>query len=165
MIQPLLWAIDLATTSDVLFPDFFGFWSFGRYVLIHAPATIYDDRSLHAFQITLGMPGDIGHLAFFYPPWILFLLVPIGTLPYGVARVAWAVLTFAGYAAAVSAWRWQRSLFWILLFAPSSAICFLVGQNGFLTAALMLGGMRLLWTRPVVAGVLLARWPTSRNSQ
>ena len=155
MFQPLVWATEWATTSDTLFPDFFGFWSFGRYVATHVPATIYDDGILYPFQTKLGIPAQDGHYSFLYPPWILLLLAPVGALPYPVARVAWLVATFAGYAAAVAAWRFQRPLAGLLVLAPSSTVCVLVGQNGFLTAALMLGGTRLLPTRPVAAGILL----------
>jgi hypothetical protein len=42
------------------------------------------------------------------------------------------------------------------MLAPASAVSFLVGQNGFLVAALMLGGVRLLRPRPLLAGALLA---------
>jgi hypothetical protein len=154
-ILPLGWAVKLTITSETLFPDFFGLWSFGRYVLTHAPATIYDDRALKAFQTGLGMPPDSG-FPFPYPPWILLILTPFGALPYAAARVVWLVLTFSAYAAALAAWRWQRPMTGLLLLAPSSAVCFLVGQNGFVTAALMLGGIRQLRTRPIVAGALLA---------
>lgn len=154
-ILPLVYVIKLATAPEPLFPDFFGLWSFGRYVLTHAPATIYDEPALHAFQTGFGMPPDKAY-KFLYSPWILLLLAPIGALPYAAARIVWLVLTFTVYAAAVAAWRWQRPMAALLLLAPSSAVCFLVGQNGFLTATLMLGGMRLLPTRPFAAGVLLA---------
>lgn len=155
-LQPALWIIRMASSPDILFPDFFGFWSFGRYGLHHAPATIYDAARLFAFQTQLGMPANGGHYPFYYPPWILLVLQPLGALPYGVARIAWLVLTGSAYAAASGAWRWQRPLPAIFLLAPSSAVCCLLGQNGFLTAALMQGGLRLLWTRPFVAGMLLA---------
>jgi hypothetical protein len=155
-VYPAIWAGKLLIAPEPLFPDFFGLWSFGRYALTHAPATIYDDRALYAFESGLGMPPGGGHYSFFYPPWTLLLFVPVGALPYGVARAAWLVLTFAMYAAALAAWRWQRPVFGLLLLAPSSALCLMIGQNGFLTAALMLGGMRLLWSRPLTAGLLLA---------
>lgn len=158
-IQPAIWAeklvIALLYGSDPVFPDFFGLWSFGRYALTHVPATVYDDRLLFAYQTGLGMPPGVGHFAYFYPPWTLLLFVPVGALPYDVARIGWLVLTFALYVAALGAWRWQRPVFALLLLAPSSAISFMVGQNGFLTGALMLGGMRLLWTRPLTAGIML----------
>lgn len=154
-ILPIGLAVKVAIESEHLFPDFFGLWSFGRYVLTHAPATIYDEHALTAFQTGFGMHAERGVFGFFYPPWILLLLAPFGALPYGVARVAWLVLTFGLYVAALTAWRWQRPVLALLLVAPSSAMCLMVGQNGFVIAALMLGGMRLLPTRPLVAGALL----------
>ena len=153
-ILPLEFAVKAAIEWEHLFPDFFGLWSFGRYVLTHAPASIYDERALHAFQTGLGMSPDRSY-PFPYPPCILLLLAPFGALLYVVARVAWLLLAFGAYAAALAAWRWQRPVAALLLLAPSSAVCFLVGQNGFFVAALMLGGMRLLWTRPLTAGALL----------
>ena len=152
---PLTLAVKWIVAPEPLFPDFFALWSFGRYVLTHAPATIYDSQALHGFQTGLGMPPDVGY-PFFYPPWILLVLAPLGRLDYLTARVVWLVLTFAAYVAAMGAWRWPRPVMGLLVFAPSSAICFAVGQNGFLTAALMLGGIRLLRTRPLIAGALLA---------
>ncbi len=110
---------------------------------------------LYAFQTGLGAPPDAGDYSYLYPPWTLLLFVPVGALPYAVAWPAWLVVTFAMYAWALAAWRWQRPVFGLLLLAPSSAVGFLTGQNGFLTAALMLGGMRLLWTRPLAAGIML----------
>ncbi len=154
-VVPLIWIGKLLAESEILFPDFFGLWSFGRYVLTHAPATIYDDRAMQAFQAGMGMPTESSY-PFPYPPWILLLLAPFGALPYSIARGAWLVLTSAAYVAALGAWRWQRPVLGLLLLAPSSAVCLLVGQNGFVTAALMLGGIRLLRTRPLVAGALLA---------
>ncbi len=153
-IMPLSFAVKLAIAPEPLFPDFFGLWSYGRYVLTHPPATIYDGPALHAFQIGLGMP-DLEN-SFKYPPWILWLLAPFGALPYAVAYAAWAALTFAAYAVALAVWRWPRPMAALLLLAPSSAVCLLVGQTGFVIAALMLGGMRLLPTRPLAAGALLA---------
>lgn len=154
-ITPLIWVSKYVITSEILFPDFFGLWSFGLYALTHTPATIYDDQLLLKFQIGLGMSPDSSY-PFPYPPWILLILVPLGTLPYAVARGVWLVITFSAYAAALAAWRWQRLMIGLLLLAPSSAVCFLVGQNGFFTAALMLGGMRLLLARPLLAGALMA---------
>ena len=41
------------------------------------------------------------------------------------------------------------------LLAPASLINLLYGQNGFLTAALLVGGIRLAPSRPLSGGVLL----------
>jgi Glycosyltransferase family 87 len=136
-----------------LFPDFFALWSFGRFTFSHAPATIYDERLMHAFQVGLGMPSKTV-FPFLYPPSMLLALAPFGALPYALALPAWLILTFGLYLCALAPWRWPRSLFGLLLAAPSTAVCILIGQNGFLTAALMIGGLRLLDRRPVVSGLL-----------
>ncbi len=154
-ILPAGFIARLIIFPDVLFPDFFGLWSFGRFALSQPAASIYDEAVLHQFQAGFGLPSDSLY-SFFYPPPILLLLAPFGALPYGVARVAWLVVTFGGYVVALTAWRWPRPLVALLLLAPSSAISFLVGQNGFAIAALMLGGVRLLSVRPLLAGALLA---------
>ena len=155
IMLPLILAIKWLTALEPLFPDFFGLWSFGRYVLVDTPSTIYDHHMLQIFEIGLGMP-DSSFYPFPYPPWILLILAPFGVLHYAIARWLWLVLTFAASGVALAVWRWHRSMMGLFLVAPSATICCLVGQNGFVTAALMLGGIRLLRTRPLIAGALLA---------
>ncbi len=140
-------------TVEFPYPDFFAFWSYGRFVLGHPAALLFDDAALRAFQDSVG-PGP-GPYPFLYPPPILLALMPFGALPYWAARVAFTALGFAALAASVSAWRWHQPLPLILLAAPASFGCLLIGQNGCWSAALMLGGLRLLDARPVTAGLLL----------
>ncbi len=44
----------------------------------------------------------------------------------------------------------------LVLLAPAVTSCLVYGQNGLLTAALLLGGLRLLPARPVLAGIAFA---------
>ena len=150
------------TTDGPLYPDVWGFWTFGCYALTHPPATIYDNAALHAYQAGLGMPAENGFYPYPYPPWFLLALAPLGWLPYPAAALVWRGVTFTALVVAVGAWQWQWRWQWqwdralLLAVAPACALSFVVGQNGFLTAALMLGGLRLLPVRPVLAGALLA---------
>ena len=144
------------TTDGPLYPDVWGFWTFGRYALTHPPATIYDNAALHAYQAGLGMPAENGFYPYPYPPWFLLAVAPLGWLPYPAAALVWRGVTFAALVGAVGAWRWRWDRVLLLAMAPACALSFVVGQNGFLTAALMLGGLRLLPVRPVLAGALLA---------
>ena len=154
-----IFAVQEWQTSEILYPDVWGFWTFGRYALTHAPATIYDDAALHAFQTGLGIPDENGFYPYPYPPWFLLAVTPLGWLPYPAAALLWRGVTFGGLVLAVGAWRWPRDGQWdralLLAVAPACAVSFVVGQNGFLTAALMLGGVRLLPGRPVLGGALL----------
>ena len=144
----------MTTAPEPLYPDFFGLWTFGRYLLSHEPASIYDGQGLLDFQVSFGVqPGS--DYPFHYPPWILLLLAPFAALSYPVALGAWLVLTFAAYVAALAPWRWPWAVMGLLLTAPSTAVCAVVGQNEFATGALLLGGLHLLRVRPLLAGVLL----------
>lgn len=135
------------------FTDFFAFWSFGAFAIENPVALLYDNAVLHAFQDHLApQPGSYPYL---YPPPIMLVLEPLGMLPYGVACTLWTVLGIAAYVWALSPWHWPRPVLACLLVAPAPFVCGLIGQNGFWTAAMMLGGLRLLRDRPFVAGVLL----------
>ncbi len=151
-----VFALQEMTIDGPLYPDVWGFWTFGRYVLTYPAPTIYDDAALHAFQTGLGIPDANGFYPYPYPPWFLLAVAPLGWLPYPAAALAWRVVTFAALVAATGAWRWRWDRALLLAVAPACALSFVVGQNGFLTAALMVGGLRLLPVRPILAGMLLA---------
>ena len=160
LLASALFALALAVRATLdtepLYPDLFGLWTFGSYVLGHEPASIYDQARLAAYQHGLGLPNESGLFPFPYPPWILLLLAPLGALPYPAMALLWRLGGFVLMALATAAWRWPRPLRLLLLLAPSTAVSVVVGQNGFLSAALMLGGLRLLPTHPIAAGALLA---------
>jgi hypothetical protein len=154
MVEPLIWAVQLACAPRRLYPDFFALWSFGHYVFSHNPATIYNSETLHKYQTGFGMP-DRNYYPFLYPPIILLFLTPFGALPYLLARYAWLLITGGAYIAAFGIWRWPRWPAAIFLLAPTTTLCAVVGQNGLLTGALMGSGLRLLNTRPFLAGAVL----------
>ena len=92
-----------------------------------------------------------------YPPSSLLLMLPFASLPYGWALAAWSVLFLGVYAVVslgyVEPGRRLLALA-LVLCAPASLINLIGGQNGFVTASLMLGGLAALRTRPLLAGVL-----------
>ncbi len=136
-----------------LFPDFFGLWSYPRFLQTHAPADLYDNNAVLAFQREIG-PGFTENYPFLYPPPFLLVLWPFGQMPYLVARIAWIALCLAACLFAVCGTRWRRPIAAAVILAPASTVCMVYGQNGLLSAALMIGGMRLARPRPVVAGIL-----------
>jgi hypothetical protein len=94
-----------------------------------------------------------------YPPHYLLLLLPFGALPFDLAGGLFLLLSFAALIAA--AWRYagngtERALYaFSLLLCPASAVSVCLGQNTFLSAALLVGGMSLLPRRPLWGGALL----------
>ena len=94
-----------------------------------------------------------------YPPYTLLLALPFGLVPWVWSYGGFQVLSFAGMATALRPWAAPLPRFCIVLagvtLCPASAYTLGAGQNSFLSAALLLGGVWLLGARPAVAGVLL----------
>jgi alpha-1,2-mannosyltransferase len=74
-------------------------------------------------------------------------------LPYLPGYVAWCVLGMALYLLASSEGGRRRDRLFMLAVAPAAWINIFAGQNGFITSALMIGGLAQLGRRPVLAGI------------
>ncbi|MGI4800823.1 MAG: glycosyltransferase family 87 protein [Janthinobacterium lividum] len=91
-----------------------------------------------------------------YPPSFLLIVLPLAVLPFAAALllaqgVGLALIAVAS-CAQVAARRWMLAS---LLLSPATAVNVLLGQNAFLTGALLIGGAGSLRRFPVVSGVLL----------
>ncbi len=135
--------------------DFVNVWSAGRLVLDGHPAWAYDWDIQKALQVaTLGQGYD-GNFAWHYPPPFLFVAAVLASFPYIGAFLAWPLITFVPYAVVMRALV-GRPFGWLLAAAfPALLVNAAIGQNGFLTAALIGGTLYLLPTRPLLAGLLL----------
>ena len=130
--------------------DFLAFWGGGRAVLFGFPEFAYDLAWQERTQTSAGFDG---WYAFVNPPPFLFLAAPFAALPYPAAWIAWVVLTYAAWA-----WVSVRALprLWpLVLVFPGALIAAGHAQNGFVTGALLVGGVALLDRRPLMAGALL----------
>lgn len=136
------------------FGDFYALWTSGVVTHQGDAAVNFDADALHLRQVALGMTPN-GYNPFPYPPTLLTVLGPLGGLSLGVAFYVFMVPSFLAYFVAMGAGRW-REWPWTLAaaIAPASAITLISGQTGFLSGALMMGGLRLLPMRPTLAGVL-----------
>ncbi len=143
-----------AKGSFLAFSDFFAQWSFARFAQGWEATMIYDGDALHRFQLTLE-PALRQTFPFPYPPTYLFAVWPLGWLPFGTAYLAWDCVTLALFLLAVFGICARTPLFWFVLLAPVTVLTLVQGQNGLLTSALIVGGMRLMRDRPIMGGVLL----------
>ena len=134
--------------------DFVNYWSAGQMVREGHVAPIFDRDGFLAAEHRLFDPRLPFHF-WSYPPVALFLVAPLGWLPYVPALIAWSV---AGVVALVPTARRflpdPREAV-LLVACPATAIDIALGQNGALTAALLIGGLALWDTRPRTAGALL----------
>jgi alpha-1,2-mannosyltransferase len=146
--------IRVAGGKAAAYGDFFALWSSGRFLFDHPAAQIYDPAALHAAQVALGMDPHKGY-PFPYPPSFLLALWPVALLPYLPAYIVAIGGTLVLYVWATVGTRWRSPMALAALLAPTTTITIVVGQTGFLAAALLAGGLRLAASRPIVSGILL----------
>ena len=147
------WLLD--ANGHPLATDFLSFWSAGRLALGGHAAQAYDWPAMHGFQEQLMHHAASGFLGWAYPPLFFTVAMPLAWLPYGVAFLIWIGVSIGLYATSVLFIARDRRALFLALAAPASLACVTVGQNGFLTAALMAGILLQLEAQPLLAGFLL----------
>ena len=136
--------------------DFINVWAAPQLAFTGRLGTLFDIQGYREAISAL-----FGHqLPFYnwsYPLFTLPMFWPLAQLPYFVALVVWTIGLWGAFAA-ITLFQIERSnrpyALLALLFAPACLINVVNGQNGFLSAALMLGGIICLDRRPIAAGIL-----------
>lgn len=118
--------------------DFISFW--------HASGLILQGKAAAVYAIQPSWVGELMPLA--YPPPFLLFIAPLGLASLGVAFTLWVAVTGLFYVLA------SRAGFRLALANPAAAYTGMVGQNGFLTAAIMLQAAHWLRSRPLLGGAL-----------
>jgi alpha-1,2-mannosyltransferase len=132
--------------------DFVGFYTASRLTLDGSPELAYDVGAHWAAQKALFGP-KLGYTAFFYPPPALLICLPLALATYFWSLAAWLAAT--GYAFYRVLRLYLPSLDPVAFLAfPAVFVNAAHGQNGFLSAALIGGGLLAMDTRPALAGVL-----------
>ncbi len=133
--------------------DFVNTWMGGRAVFLGQVAAWFDPDTYNAALRELFGANYWKHL-WSYPPHLLLLTWPLGLLPYFPALFVWYAIGLLIYFYAGSEGFSRRSRLFLLAVSPAVFANILTGQNGFFTAALLIGGLLNLDRRPIVAGVL-----------
>ena len=147
------WLVD--ARGFVIPTDFVNVWAAGRLVLDGRPDAAYD-WSIHKTVENAVIGYDFaGYYAWLYPPPFLFVAALLATLPLAAAQAIWSFLTFPAYIAAVRMIVGHRIGILIACAFPAVLSNFVVGQNGFLSAALLGGTLGFMEKRPILAGSFL----------
>lgn len=157
----VVWLLSLAVTVPL--PDFLARWTAGRLVLDGRADVLYDPGVQSALQQALGADA----LSWFVsPPFVAVLLVPFGALPYGLAALAWTLMTLGLLWGAVRALADLHPAFaglrgWraLLLAGSCQAVLELVGagqDTAVVLAALVLGARLLAGGSDLAGGLVLA---------
>ena len=143
----------LITFATDILPDYSTFWTAARLSLTeHAGEILYDAERMTELQSWLVRNEDFRPWA--YPPSALFVLLPFASLPFWLSLVVWSSIGAALYFAA--AWFFSRSIA-VAALASLSFSTVLVAIHGHLTnlvAAMILTGLAVLSTTPILAGIL-----------
>ncbi len=134
--------------------DFLNTWMGGRSFFSGGPAAWFDFHVYNAeVQKVTGDP-NLPPLFWSYPPHLLLFIWPFGLLGFLPAFALWCIVGVGLYVWASLAGGVDRRYWVFLAVAPAVAVNVFLGQNGFLTAALLIGGLANLDRRPIVAGIL-----------
>lgn len=133
--------------------DFVNVWAAGKLTLQGQAAAAYDWPTHKAMEeVALGHPFE-GYFGWHYPPFFLFAAAALAMLPYTAAYVLWTFGTFPLYLVAVRAIIGERAGYFLAAAFPAVLCNFVVGQNGFLSAALLGGALFMLVDAPILGGV------------
>ncbi|HXF89884.1 MAG TPA: glycosyltransferase family 87 protein [Xanthobacteraceae bacterium] len=146
--------------------DFSNVYAAGTYVLEGRHAAAFDWNQHYARQKEIFGP-QTQFYGWHYPPFFLFIAAALATLPYALALLVWQGATLLMYLLAIRSILFSSSFsvrqgnrvnsnLWILLALAFPAVLINIGHghNGFLTAALIGGGLALIDRRPIAAGIL-----------
>ena len=135
--------------------DFVNVWAAGRLVLDGHPALAYDWDIQKQIELGVLRQDFVGYFAWHYPPPFLFVASFLAQFPYAVAFTGWISASFVPYLAVMRAIVGRPFGLMLAAAVPMVFSNTLVGQNGFLTAALIGGTLYLMPMRPVLSGVCL----------
>jgi Glycosyltransferase family 87 len=133
--------------------DFVNTWLGAQLALTGDPGTHFGVDAYNAL-LAERFSGEYPLHIWSYPPQLLLFTWPWGLMPYMPAYILHCVLGLALYLAVVTDGQRRPDHLLLLILAPAVTVNIWCGQNGFLIAALLVGGLIQLDRRPVLAGVL-----------
>jgi len=134
--------------------DFINNWMSGRAASSGGPAAWFDLSTYNAALRHLTGRADFPVHFWSYPPHLVLFTAPLGLLPYVPAYVLWCIVGLALYLFASWSGGASKKHMLFLALAPAVLVNAFFGQNGCLTAALLIGGLANLDRRPLLAGIL-----------
>jgi hypothetical protein len=145
--------------------DFSNVYAAGTYVLEGNFQAPFDSVQQYAREQAI-FGAATQFYGWHYPPYFLFVAAALAWMPYGLALFVWQAVTLGLYLLAIRAILKTfapeggasacADPLWLLLALAFPAVLINVGHghNGFLTAALLGGGLVVLDRRPLIAGIL-----------
>lgn len=144
----------MVSTGNPLGADFVTYWAAARLAVLDRASEIYQLASLARME-DVAQAGMTKHPAWFYPPFFLLLLMPLGWLHYLVAYPLFAISSSLLFYASLRLWLPAAGFGIVVLAFPGLWRNLLDGQNGLLTASLAALTCWWLPRHPRLAGISL----------
>jgi hypothetical protein len=151
----ILTAWSATEQTNPLGEDFSIFWTASKLSRAGNPLAAYDLSKLQDTQQSLLGKKTPPGCGWYYPPHFLLMSLPLSLLPYVLSLGVWLSLTISAYLVVVRSLAPHPLTIWLTLAFPATFWNLFYGQNGFLSAALLGGGLLLLNYSPILAGILL----------
>jgi hypothetical protein len=135
--------------------DFSNVYAAGHLAWQGHAADAYDPPLQHEAEKAVFGGRDVPFFGWHYPPFFLGVAYLVAALPYAWGLSIWLAASFAAYLATIRAILPRQETWLIATAFPAVFVNIGHGQNGFLTTALLGGGLHLLARRPWLAGVLI----------
>ena len=129
--------------------DFLAFWGAAKLTVAGTPQLAYDLAAETAVQAATGIGNMV---AYVNPPPFLLAIAPLGLLPYAAAWVVWSLAGWAIWLLVARRILPQATL--AIAAFPGAYLAASHAQNGFLTGALLMGGVLALRRSQALSGAL-----------
>jgi arabinofuranan 3-O-arabinosyltransferase len=140
-------------TGEQLGRDFVNYWSGAHLAAEGQSRRVYDINAFLAWQ-RAHTAANAEFRWYSYPPVALLLSLPLAVLNFKTGLLVWLAAGWLASSAFLGRLLGWRMAMLVAFATPASFMNFLSGQNGQYTAALLGGGVLLLESNPVIAGVL-----------
>lgn len=149
-----MYALALGGASDTMIGgDFSAFHVAAKAAAEGASAEIYQLSAFEARLIEAFPERDDLRLSWQYPPTYLLLITALASLPYLFGFTLWSTTTLAGFGVVIRKQINDPLILFGVVASPAALSAFITGQNGFLTAALLILAAFNPKARPVIAGI------------
>lgn len=151
-----LWTLDVQGFSILMdrlpYWDFTNLWAGGALALQDKVQILFDPDGYRAALRAMLHPL-LPDQEWSYPPSLLLIGMPLAKLPILPAYLVWTFSTVLMLWLAIRLFRFPRSVQIAIILSPAVFMNALFGQNGAFTAALLITGLMLTPSRPIMAGI------------
>ena len=132
--------------------DFTNLWA-GTTMALHGHVDDLFDMESYRAALRQMFGQSLPDQEWSYPPSILLIGAPLAQLPIGWAYIVWTLCTLLLLYGALKPFGFPPIARLLVTFSPATIMSMIFGQNGALTAALLMSGLALAPKRPWLAGL------------